>query len=137
MAPLMRFRGRPKGSPGRRATSSPTAIQFPDWRGNGSLPSRGFYSNPARSTSLCGKRLRARISKPFAGFGTVWGLWHFLISAQSGVVATTGTVMIAVLPLIVGVQLLLQAVTLDIQSAPTTPLHATVMLVKGEHPLDR
>jgi len=70
-------------------------------------------------------------------FGTVWGLWHFLISAQSGVVATTGTVMIAVLPLIVGVQLLLQAVTLDIQSAPTTPLHATVMLVKGEHPLDR
>jgi len=70
-------------------------------------------------------------------FGTVWGLWHFLISAQSGVVATTGTVMIAVLPLIVGVQLLLQAVTLDIQSAPTTPLHATVTLVKGEHPLDR
>jgi len=70
-------------------------------------------------------------------FGTVWGLWHFLISAQSGVVATTGTVMIAVLPLIVGVQLLLQAVTLDIQSAPTMPLHATVMLVKGEHPLDR
>ena len=70
-------------------------------------------------------------------FGAIWGLWHFLVSAQSGVVATTGTVMIAVLPLIVGVQLLLQAVTLDIQSAPTTPLHATVTLVKGEHPLDR
>jgi glycosyltransferase involved in cell wall biosynthesis len=70
-------------------------------------------------------------------FGTIWGLWHFLISAQSGVVATTGTVMIAVLPIIVGIQLLLQAVTLDIQSAPTEPIHATVKLVKGEHPLDR
>jgi dolichol-phosphate mannosyltransferase len=70
-------------------------------------------------------------------FGAIWGTWHFAISAQSGIPATTGTVMIAVLPLIVGVQLLLQAVTLDIQSAPTTPLHADIKLVKGEHPLDR
>jgi hypothetical protein len=70
-------------------------------------------------------------------FGAIWGTWHFAISAQSGVPATTGTVMIAVLPLIVGVQLLLQAVTLDIQSAPVTPIHADVKLVKGEHPLDR
>jgi hypothetical protein len=46
-------------------------------------------------------------------------------------------VMIAVLPIIVGVQLLLQALTLDVQGAPTTPIHTTVRLVKGEHPLDR
>lgn len=65
-------------------------------------------------------------------FGTVWGAWHFFISSQTGVVATTGTVMISVLPLVIGVQLLLQAVTLDIQSAPTTPIHASVTLVKGE-----
>jgi glycosyltransferase involved in cell wall biosynthesis len=70
-------------------------------------------------------------------FGAVWGAWHFLISSQSGVVATTGTVMIAVLPIIVGVQLLLQAITLDIQGAPTAPIHANVRLVKGEHPPDR
>jgi dolichol-phosphate mannosyltransferase len=70
-------------------------------------------------------------------FGTIWGAWHYVISAQSGVFASTGTVMIAVLPIIVGVQLLLQAVTLDIQSAPTTPIHASVKLVKGERPLDR
>jgi glycosyltransferase involved in cell wall biosynthesis len=70
-------------------------------------------------------------------FGGVWGMWHFLISAQTGIVATTGTVMIAVLPIIVGVQLLLQALSLDVQSAPTLPIHATTRLVKGEHPLDR
>jgi dolichol-phosphate mannosyltransferase len=70
-------------------------------------------------------------------FGATWGVWHWVISIQSGIPATTGTVMIAVLPIIVGVQLLLQAFTLDIQSVPDVPLHATVRLVKGEHPLDR
>jgi hypothetical protein len=45
--------------------------------------------------------------------------------------------MIAVLPIIVGVQLLLQALTLDIANVPTEPVHASVRLVTGEHPLDR
>ena len=70
-------------------------------------------------------------------FGGIWGAWHFFVSSQTGVVATTGTVMIAVLPIIVGVQLLLQALTLDVQGSPTTPIHATAQLVKGEYPLDR
>lgn len=70
-------------------------------------------------------------------FGAVWSGWHWWISYQSGVPATTGTVIIGVLPIIVGVQLLLQAITLDVQSAPTAPIHATVRLVKGERPLDR
>jgi len=70
-------------------------------------------------------------------FGGIWGAWHWAISIQTNVAATTGTVMIAVLPIIVGVQLLLQAITLDIQGAPTEPIHATVRLVRGDHPLDR
>ena len=52
-------------------------------------------------------------------FGTIWGIWHWVASIQSGLPATTGTVMIAVLPVILGVQLLLQAATLDIQGVPT------------------
>ena len=56
-------------------------------------------------------------------FGFVWGVWHWVLSIQTGVPATTGTVMLAVLPLILGVQLLLQAVALDIDSVPTRPLH--------------
>ena len=43
-------------------------------------------------------------------------------SAATRVEASTGTVMIAVLPLILGVQLVLQALVLDIQSAPRLPL---------------
>lgn len=55
-------------------------------------------------------------------FGVIWGALHWMISIQSGVPATTGTVMIAVLPVILGVQLLLQAATLDIQSVPSRPI---------------
>ena len=55
-------------------------------------------------------------------FGSAWGAYHWVRSAQLGVLASTGTVMIAVLPLILGFQLLLQAVGLDIQSAPRRPL---------------
>lgn len=65
-------------------------------------------------------------------FGGIWGVWHWALAAQAGVVASTGTVMIAVLPIIVGVQLLLQALTLDIQNIPKQPVHATVRLVAGE-----
>jgi glycosyltransferase involved in cell wall biosynthesis len=66
-------------------------------------------------------------------FGAVWGIWHFIAAAQAGVPATTGTVMIAVLPIIIGVQLLLQALTLDIQNVPTQPIHMSVRLVVGAH----
>lgn len=67
-------------------------------------------------------------------FGTVWGAWHWALSLTSGTPATTGTVMIAVLPITIGVQLLLQALTLDIQNVPTQPIHTSVRLVSREHP---
>ena len=41
--------------------------------------------------------------------------------------------MIAVLPIIVGVQLLLQALTLDIANVPSEPVHASVRLVTADH----
>jgi dolichol-phosphate mannosyltransferase len=55
-------------------------------------------------------------------FGLVWGVFHWVQSIQSGVPASTGTVMIAVLPVILGFQLLLQALAYDIQNVPRTVL---------------
>lgn len=55
-------------------------------------------------------------------FGTAWGSWHWWVSLRTGITATTGTVMIAVLPLILGIQLLLQALVLDIQNMPREPI---------------
>lgn len=60
-------------------------------------------------------------------FGTVWGTWHWIVSVQAAVAATTGTVMLAVLPLILGMQLLLQAVALDIDNVPRRPIHPALM----------
>jgi dolichol-phosphate mannosyltransferase len=52
-----------------------------------------------------------------AVFGFVFGLWRWAESAASGTPATAGTVMIAVVPLILGVQMLLQALTLEVQGS--------------------
>jgi dolichol-phosphate mannosyltransferase len=59
---------------------------------------------------------------PLVVFGAVFGLYHWIDSARTGALTPTGTVMLAVLPLIVGFQLLLQALVLDVQGAPRVPL---------------
>lgn len=51
-------------------------------------------------------------------FGIVWGAVQWGIASRAGVTASTGTVMIAVLPIMLGIQLLLQAIVLDVQSVP-------------------
>jgi dolichol-phosphate mannosyltransferase len=56
------------------------------------------------------------------GFGIVWGVYHWLEAFVTHTEAPTGTVMLAVLPTILGVQFLLQALVLDIQNAPKQPL---------------
>lgn len=56
-------------------------------------------------------------------FGVIWGLAWWVQSVRSGVVATTGTVMIAALPIMIGVQLLLQFTAYDIQSVPRSPFN--------------
>jgi glycosyltransferase involved in cell wall biosynthesis len=53
----------------------------------------------------------------FTLFGTLFGLYHWILSISSGVPATSGTVMIAVVPLILGVQMLLQGLSLEVQSS--------------------
>jgi dolichol-phosphate mannosyltransferase len=57
-----------------------------------------------------------------SGFGIAFGTWSWWQSAQADSVTPAGTVMISALSLIVGVQCLLQAILLDVQSQPTKPL---------------
>jgi len=59
------------------------------------------------------------VSGAFLGlFGTIWGLLKWVKSYQTNIPATTGTVLIAVLPIILAVQFLVQAVALDISDVP-------------------
>lgn len=54
-------------------------------------------------------------------FGLTFGAYHWWLSMVSGRPATTGTVMMAVVPLIVGFQMLLQALVLSVTRSPGAP----------------
>ena len=60
---------------------------------------------------------------PLVAFGVAFGLYHWIENYRKNVLTPTGTVMLAVLPLILGFQLLLQALVLDVQQRPQRPLH--------------
>ncbi len=55
-------------------------------------------------------------------FGLIFGLIKWYESNETGIVATTGTVMISVLSLILGFQLLLSFLNFDINNIPRKPL---------------
>jgi dolichol-phosphate mannosyltransferase len=57
-------------------------------------------------------------SVPLIGFGAVFGALRWVDSVTSGRAASTGTVMIAVLPIIVGIQLALQAFAMEVAESP-------------------
>ena len=56
-------------------------------------------------------------------FGLSFGIFHWIRSLQLDIATPTGTVMLAVLPIILGTQFILQAIFLDVQNIPTKPLH--------------
>lgn len=51
-------------------------------------------------------------------WGVLFGTYHWIISATTKELASTGTVMLASLPLILGFQMLLHALSYDIQNIP-------------------
>lgn len=51
-------------------------------------------------------------------FGAAWSAVHWMRSARLGVVTPTGTVMIGVLAIVLGFQLVLQALVLDVSNEP-------------------
>lgn len=68
-------------------------------------------------------------------FGGVFGGYHWFLSATTNHVASTGTVMIAVLPIIIGIQMLLQAFVMEVLSSPgsvETRAYIQELVVSGE-----
>jgi dolichol-phosphate mannosyltransferase len=61
-------------------------------------------------------------------FGTLFGAVEWWVSAQSGVPATAGTVMLSVMPIIAGLQMLLFFFSGDIASEPKRPLQGRAHL---------
>jgi dolichol-phosphate mannosyltransferase len=55
---------------------------------------------------------------PLLLWGIIFGLYHWIANAAQGIPTPTGTVMLAVLPLILGTQFIIAAINIDIESTP-------------------
>lgn len=55
---------------------------------------------------------------PMVLFGTLWGSYKWIEAIMMGVETSTGTVMLSVLPIILGTQFLLQAIQIDMNNIP-------------------
>lgn len=55
-------------------------------------------------------------------FGVIFGTYHCIQSVRLNMATNTGIIMMSVLPIILGVQCLLQAIVLDVQNLPERPL---------------
>ena len=82
---------------------------------------RIFYSYFLRGFSIASIELVAGIL--LGGFGLVVGIDQWLSSARTGIPATSGTVMLAALPVLTGLQLLLAFLGHDSQAGPKVPVH--------------
>lgn len=84
------------------------------------LLKRIFYNYYLRDLSLASIELPLGII--LASFGIIFGILHWIDSLQSQVPSTAGTVMLAALPLLLGIQLLLAFIGTDIANQPRNPI---------------
>ena len=66
--------------------------------------------------------LEIALGLPLLIAGMSFGLWRWIAAVESGVANSAGTVMFAALPIIVGFQLLLAAISYDVQHVPKAPI---------------
>ncbi|WP_255322827.1 glycosyltransferase family 2 protein [Lysobacter sp. K5869] len=78
---------------------------------------RVFYSYFLRDMSAAS--LELAFGAALIAFGLGFGSWKWIESIHSGVATPAGTVMLAALPVIVGLQFLLAFVSFDVASVPT------------------
>jgi dolichol-phosphate mannosyltransferase len=81
---------------------------------------RLFYNYLIRDFTVCTIEFVAGIVALL--FGLSFGLHHWWVSVKTGVVASTGTVMLSALPFMIGVQLLLSAIAYDVGNTPKRPI---------------
>lgn len=82
---------------------------------------RIFYNYYLRDLSLASFELP--IGSFMLLFGVLFGGYNWLESASRGITTPTGTIMLAAIPLLMGLQLVLAFIGYDIASVPTRPLH--------------
>ncbi len=82
---------------------------------------RIFYNYYLRDMSLASLELPIGIIMFF--YGVINGGYHWIMAEQTGIPSTSGTVMLAALPIILGLQLILAFVGHDVSNVPKRPFH--------------
>jgi dolichol-phosphate mannosyltransferase len=88
---------------------------------------RIFYNYYLRDMSLASIELPVGLM--LLGFGAIFGGYHWMHSAQTGVPTPAGTVMLAITPILTGLQLVLAFFSYDISSVPQRPINRTRQFV--------
>jgi len=83
---------------------------------------RIFYNYYLRDLSLASIELPLGLL--LVAGGTAFGAYHWIVSIDAGVPTSAGRVMLAALPIIMGMQFLLAFIGYDISSVPRRPLHS-------------
>jgi hypothetical protein len=55
---------------------------------------------------------------PLFSWGVIFGLWLWVDTILTGQASPTGSIMLSLVPIVLGFQLILQAIVLDIQATP-------------------
>lgn len=85
---------------------------------------RLFYNYYLRNMSLASIELPLGVAMLL--FGSLFGAWHWLKSAQDDVATPAGTVMLSAMPVLMGIQLILAFLAYDIASVPRRPIHPRI-----------
>jgi dolichol-phosphate mannosyltransferase len=91
---------------------------------------RVFYNYYLRNMSLASIELP--LGTGLLAFGAIYGSSRWLESAQMGTTTPAGTVMVAALPVLMGVQLILAFLAYDIASVPRRPIHKLIQF-RSQH----
>ncbi|PRC93958.1 glycosyltransferase family 2 protein [Solimicrobium silvestre] len=89
---------------------------------------RLFYNYYLRNMSLASIELPLGVGLVLMGGS--YGVWHWLNSARIDTATPAGTVMLAALPILMGIQLILAFLAYDIASVPHRPIHKKILLKK-------
>ncbi|SDF93238.1 MULTISPECIES: glycosyltransferase family 2 protein [unclassified Duganella] len=82
---------------------------------------RLFYNYYLRDMSLASLELPLGLG--LLGWGTVYGISHWIASAKAGIATAPGTVMLSALPVLMGAQLVLAFLAYDIAAVPRRAIH--------------
>jgi dolichol-phosphate mannosyltransferase len=108
------------GSEKSNLSVAKSLFQFP-WLHFVNHAKRIFYSYYLKEMSIASFELPLGFG--LLGFGAGYGIYAWAQASAAGVATTTGNVMIAALPIIIGFQLVLAFLSYDIASTPKRPRH--------------